>query len=68
MTKIYVKPTSAVTQVPNPDDLFRPLPSEGAYVEDSRYWQRRIKDGDAVIAKPAKESAEPASESKAKAK
>lgn len=36
----------------NPDDLWRPVPPEGCEVPDSRYWRRRLLQGDVVLSTP----------------
>lgn len=52
MTTMYVKP-AADRVVPDPDRGDN-LPAEGREVPETQYWLRRLADGDAVRAKPAK--------------
>lgn len=49
---MYVKPIAG-RQVPYPD-INALLPEAGANVEDNQYWQRRLLDGDVVVAEPPK--------------
>lgn len=55
MTKIYVIPKEGM-MVPDPQmkgsSTQVRLPSEGKLVDDSTYWQRRLKDGDVAMGKP----------------
>lgn len=53
MNNIFLKPANGLI-VPDPDNGLKPLPPEGAEVTENRYWKRRIAEGDAVLAKPAK--------------
>ena len=49
--RIYLRPVSGrKVRIPNTNQH---LPTEGAYVEDSPYWRRRVQTGDAVAAVPA---------------
>ncbi|MBU1610334.1 MAG: DUF2635 domain-containing protein [Proteobacteria bacterium] len=50
MIKTYVKPTEG-RRVLNPATR-QPLPAEGASVEKSSYWLRRIAAGEVVETKP----------------
>lgn len=52
--KIFVKPYQKDTIVANPDNKGNPLSHDGEHVESTKYWRRRLKDGDVVITKPAK--------------
>ena len=47
---MFLKPKEGLL-VPNIDNNFKPLSPEGETVELSRYWKRRLKDGDVVKAK-----------------
>lgn len=56
---IFVKPTPGM-MVNSPDHQNQFLPPEGAEVESSIYWQRKIADGDVeVLAQHAAEEAAP---------
>lgn len=53
MSKIYVIPKQGM-MVPDPNVRSRKssdvrLPAEGKEVDDSTYWQRRLRDGDVTI-------------------
>ncbi len=50
--KIFVKPER---ECPNPDQNGETLPSEGAWVDDNEFWQRRLADGDVKATKPPAE-------------
>lgn len=54
-----LQPRGGKYQVPTP------LPPEGASVELTTYWRRRLIDGDVTVAEPA-EPAAPAAKTKAK--
>lgn len=47
---MYVKPKPGVI-VRDPHTK-KPVPPEGREVPDERYWQRRVRDGDLVLAEP----------------
>lgn len=51
--KIFVKPER---ECPNPDQNGETLPSEGAWVDDNEFWQRRLADGDVKATKPPAET------------
>jgi hypothetical protein len=53
----FLKPAQAGLSILD-DVTGAPLPQEGATVPKSKYWVRRVIDGDAVevVAKPAKEA------------
>jgi hypothetical protein len=53
MTRIFVKPAEGRT-VRSPDHNGQVLPSDGDYVKINPYWTRRLTDGDAIKASPAK--------------
>lgn len=55
LTKITVKPADG-RRVVDPQTR-KPLPAEGAEVERSVYWLRRINDGDVTEVKASKASA-----------
>ncbi|MEW6647191.1 MAG: DUF2635 domain-containing protein [Pseudomonadota bacterium] len=59
--QIFIKPKTDVEGNPYkvrlPHKPFEFLPAEGASVEKSAYWLRRIKDGSVEIAKPIKSGA-----------
>lgn len=61
MSQIFIKPREGLL-VPDPGNGFRPLPPEGAQVEESRYWKRRLADGDVA---PARATATPKAPAKA---
>lgn len=52
---MFVKPAPGLT-VPDPD-RGDALPPEGRNVEPAQYWQRRIADGDVVVADQQPEAA-----------
>ena len=47
---MFVKPATGL--VIRDPDLLDLLPADGRQVPDSGYWQRRLRDGDVVAAKP----------------
>lgn len=47
---MYVIPQVPVVR--DPDRFFAPLPPEGAEVTSSRYWRRRLKDGNIRLGEP----------------
>lgn len=49
MNSITLKPARNGLIVPNLNNRLKPLSEDGETVPNSRYWQRRIKDGDVVI-------------------
>lgn len=49
MNSITLKPARTGLIVPNLNNSLKPLAEDGETVPNSRYWQRRIKDGDVVI-------------------
>lgn len=51
MNKITIKPSRKDLLVPNPDNQNKPLSEDGETVADSRYWKRRLKEGDVVKTK-----------------
>ena len=53
MSRIFIKPKDEL-KIPSPDHGGRPLPAEGAEVELSPYWQRRLDDKEVEQATPAK--------------
>jgi len=55
--KIFVKPAVDDALVRQADRDMRPLPPEGAWVEDSLLWRRLILTGDVVEAEPAADKA-----------
>lgn len=55
--RIFIKPANSDVQVRNPDRNGEHLPVDGAEVERSTYWIRRLKDGDVIESKLAKKSA-----------
>lgn len=59
--RIYVVPVNGA-RVPfiNAAGLRAVLPEEGASVEDSGFWQRRLNDGDVTIGAPARAKPAPA--------
>ena len=48
---MFVKPAAGFV-VRDPANA-EPLPADGREVPDNEYWQRRLRDGDVVPAKPA---------------
>lgn len=56
MDKITIKPARTTLRVPNPDNKNKPLAADGETVVNSRYWKRRLKDGDVVKTKPSGKS------------
>ncbi|NKF30471.1 DUF2635 domain-containing protein [Pseudomonas sp. BGM005] len=59
MNRLYLKPVAG-RACPDPGHGNELLPEAGGWVTNSVYWQRRIKDGDAVLAdepKPKKAKA-----------
>jgi hypothetical protein len=50
--KIFVKPAVEGALVRQVDRDMRPLPQEGAWVEDSMLWRRLILTGDVVEVEP----------------
>lgn len=53
---MFLKPKSSLVKVPDPAQAGTPgywLPAEGREVESSMYWQRRLMDGDVVLATQA---------------
>lgn len=48
--ELFVKPATGVAVV-NPDTGL-PIPPEGAWVPNNKYWRRRLSDGDAAEANP----------------
>lgn len=52
--RVYLKPARADLKVRKPDRTH--LPAEGDWVDMDTYWDRRIKAGDVVKAKPTKTS------------
>jgi hypothetical protein len=57
MSKRFVIPQVGVVR--NPERGFEPLPPQGAEVTDSKYWRRRIEDGDVVLSEaPKKKSSQ----------
>jgi hypothetical protein len=50
--KLFVKPAVHGALVRQADRDMRPLPPEGAWVEDSMLWRRLILTGDVVEAEP----------------
>lgn len=48
MTKVKVKPSKPGVLVRDPKNM-RFLPADGAEVEMSSYWDRRIRSGDVVV-------------------
>ena len=61
MTTVVLKPATPGLRVLDPVTL-SPLPDDGVEVELNSHWQRRLNDGDVVIA----EQAEPAKKGAAK--
>lgn len=53
MITVVLKPAEPGLRVLDPATL-SPLPETGAEVELTSHWQRRIDDGDVVVAEPAK--------------
>ncbi len=53
---LFIRPTSKDIQVPIPPPGEGVLPEEGAEVEKSTYWLRRLRDGDVVKATPKKQA------------
>ncbi|NDY41252.1 DUF2635 domain-containing protein [Dissulfurirhabdus thermomarina] len=49
MARIHVRP--APGRLVRDPVTHAPLPEEGALVEDSTYWRRRIRVGDVVVVK-----------------
>lgn len=58
---MYLKPAPGIL-VPDPD-RGDTLPAEGREVLPTQYWQRRVNDGDAVVAAPAAVVSTPTKES-----
>lgn len=54
---MFVKPASPELIVRDPAKRFQPIPAEGIEVgtDNAKYWQRRIDDGDVLIAQPPAE-------------
>lgn len=52
MPQRFIKPAQAGLVVRRPENG-KPLPEEGASVEWTAYWQRRLDDGSVIEAKPA---------------
>lgn len=48
MARIFLKPATKDLKVPMPENG-RFLPVDGAAVEQTQYWTRRMLDGDAVL-------------------
>ncbi len=57
--KVFLKPREGV-KVRMPKPAIGHLPEDGAFVEKSIYWRRRINDGDVVAATPPKKTESPA--------
>lgn len=55
LPQIFIKPCVGI-KVLSPDHHNQDLPTEGALVEASIYWQRRLQDGDVFIAEPETKS------------
>lgn len=56
MTTVVLKPAQPGLRVLDPATL-SPLPETGVEVELTSHWQRRLDDGDVVVAEPAKKGA-----------
>tara|TARA_R110000772_G_scaffold246088_1_gene359706 strand:+ start:1122 stop:1307 length:186 start_codon:yes stop_codon:yes gene_type:complete len=56
MATVFLKPKDEQTKVRNPANGDY-LPAEGAVVELTSFWRRRLRDGDVVEAKPPKVTA-----------
>jgi hypothetical protein len=54
MAKVFIKPKEGI-KVRDPHTK-QYLPEEGAFVELSSYWKRRLKDGDVIEEKLPKKS------------
>lgn len=52
MALIHIKPAPG-RLLRNHQRGFRPVPPEGEDVEDDFHWQKRLADGDAVLAGPS---------------
>ena len=57
--KRYLKPARTGLVVRQPSNG-QPLPAEGAFVDWSAYWMRRMADGSVVNATPPKKTQAPA--------
>mgnify|MGYP001466192946 CR=1 FL=1 len=55
MERVFLKPARDGLLIRDPNNRTT-LPAEGAEVNLTRYYQRRINDGDVVIVQPAKSS------------
>ncbi|MBK67921.1 MAG: DUF2635 domain-containing protein [Rickettsiales bacterium] len=51
MKTIRIKPSKSDLIVPNPDNGFLALSHDGEEVIYSRYWKRRLDEGDVVTSK-----------------
>ena len=58
MREIYVTPKKGLVVV-DPADM-QDVPADGKKVTNSQYWQRRKRDGDVTISKPAAAKSAPA--------
>lgn len=53
MSKIFIKPAAGL-KVRHVEKLAYFIAEDGEWVEDNLTWQRRINDGDVVLAEPPK--------------
>lgn len=63
--KVFLIPSNGL--VVRDPSTYAPLPEDGAEVELTSYWQRRIADGDVTVAEPKSTNKKPAKKAEVQA-